>query len=278
MKKNQSGEILLLVIVLILLGGYAVFHYILTPLKAQINSMNDMILQKELDIKTKYITVSTYPDRCEQLKTLLEKTKEAGSRFYSGEIEDTFLEHIRRNIKESQVDFVSLTAADGTLKIQSLGEDSESGKKIFRSLTEEGDPEAFSQTEADFLAFFESIQASGGRLETDVKTTEITVEVSGDYSEVLMFLKGITGADRNIICNSLTLEIPDNISLKAADDPFVRASAGLIFPDIPGIAKITESSEPEALSAYSIPQEILDGSYRKEQSFFSKIAGKFGIR
>lgn len=268
MKKNQPIEILIIVILAIILLSYIAVTYLIKPVISETEAINDRIFQKEAAIKTTYFTVSSYQAKSESLQKLTSALVPYSEKFYSLENEADYLENINVQVKDCEVGFVSLAALEEPFKVTGA----ENTEAICKAISEDKNLRKSSQMSKErYDAYFEQLRADEGRFGSDVRTETLTVEATGDYLGIMAFLEKLTSNDKNVLCNSLTFDIAENISLRASADPAVRIVISLTFIRIPEIASMCDIPVPEPLPVYNFPQSIIDGTYRTSGGLLSGI-------
>lgn len=266
--KKTSG-LLALAILFSVLIVYAGVTYLIQPVREKIDSVEQEILKTENDIKTTYYTVTSYDAKTAQLMQLGDAIAPVAEKIYSYVPEEVFLDNIRENIQKTGVSFTSMTASSGAMKQGTLGVGTGTASKIYATLVpEEGEP---SLKEDKFNTYYTKLFDKGGRLETDVEAVTVSLEVDGTYNQILNLIAGLTGNGKSVIVNSMTMDIADNISLQAGANPEVRFTVSLVYVEIPDGEQMGHVEEPEALAAYTLPQDILSGSYRSFDSFSSLV-------
>ncbi len=272
MKKKQNGEILILVILGLILAGYVTVTYLIKPMKAETETVNTQILQKEAELKTRYYTILSYSDKVSRSEELTEAIVPYAELFYADETEHSYLEHIRLNISDCRVDFISLSALENQTRLSAMLGDSVKAGNVYKLLF--GGQETVLVNSEKFSSFFDELKSKNSRLLSDIQTTTMTVEASGRQSEILAFLHDILAEGKSILCYSMTLDIAENISLYAPSDPEARLELNLVFAEVPDIASYCVGAEAEELVPFAFPAKILDGSYRDTKSFIEYLAEK----
>ncbi len=267
--KSKNYEVLILVFLMAVILVYAGTVYLIKPLRSRIDEVSQRITMTENEIKTMYYTVSSYPSKCEYLKQLGEEMAPLAQKFYADEYEEGYLEHIRFQVKSTKVEFASLGAQQGNLKASSLGLSEKSAEAVFAGLGTDGAAPALKQEK--FNNQFKKLVAKDSRLESDIKTTTITLEAFGSYRQILSFIEGLTEGGKSILVSSMTLDIAENISLDAANDPEVRLMITLVFVDIPEAEAMYLIEAPEELLPYNFPQDIIYGTYRSSTDALSSL-------
>ncbi len=268
-KNNKQYEILILAVLVIILAGYAVTVYLIGPIRAETERVNQLVTQKEAEIKTTYFTVSSYESKSRRLTELSAGLRSAAEAFYAAEKEDAYLDLVNLNVKDCKVTFSSLNASEAPLRAVSLYADSDAGARMLNELT--ADPKMSGSRlikNGGFADWYEKVSGNAGRLEKEVTVTTMTVEATGKYSAVMKFLGGLTEGGKTVICNSMTLDIAENVELSAPSDPEARLVVTLLFLRVPGAGEMSGIPAPEPLPAYVFPQDIIDGSYRRSGGLF----------
>lgn len=263
MKKNQSIEVLLLVVLLIILAGYAVIHYLVKPVRAEIDQVRQDVTLKENELKAEYVRIGNYKKNSDRLTDLSRILLRQADSFYAKEKEEVYLDKISISVTDCKVTFTSLSALEGNMKSAALSAGNASPSEVLAYVMKE-EKLAGSKlvTENGYAKYFDKLKESGGRLETDVLTTTMTVEASGKYNNVTAFLKGVLNGAKNVVCTSATLDLPENVSLKAGTNPSARLNMTLVFVSVPNINQMCNVEDPEPLPAFTFPQDVIDGSFR----------------
>lgn len=263
MKKNQQTEILIAVVLAIVLLCYFGVVYLIRPINEKIDQVNQNITIEEAQVKNTYATITEYGPRKERLEQLATALSKYSGAFYSTEKEDAYLERLSMSVKSCSVDFTSLTAFESQFKMASVYANSDAADRIYSMISADANlKKSDLSKKTKFNTYFSEMKASGGRMENEVVTTTMTIEASGEYNDILAFLKSLMSDGKNIICNNLTLDIAENTSLSAPASPQTRLVATLIFVTIPDIGSLCTVPEFGQLPYYVFPQDILDGSYR----------------
>ncbi len=264
MKKNQQIEILILVILAIILASYLSVVYLIKPVRENTRTIESQIDEKEKNVLQKYAEAKKYEKTGERLELLSEALKSYAGKFSAGSDEDACLEKVSVSVKDCKVTFASLTASEGQFRFSSFanGEDASSG--AYADLSENEALKGSDLMKRDrFIAYYNELKASGGRMEKELQALTMTVEASGKYGDVLSFLQALTEKNENVVCNSMQLDIAENISLKAPSDPEARLEVSLTFLTLPSVETMTDVGNAEELPAYKLPADVADGSYRR---------------
>lgn len=272
MKKKQSFEVLILGVLAIILFSYLSAVYLIKPINAEIEELNRTIAAKEAEITSAFYTVSAYDAKGNRLKSLKKELIKGTDKFYAIMSETTYLNLIDDNIQNHDITFLSLTADDTPFKASDLSSDKNTAEMICSVLSEDSKIN-YSTTlkNGKFDSFFEKLQAKGGQFETEVCNTAITLEAEGKYEDILSMIQSILKAGKSIVCNSMTLDIPENVSLKADPNPNVRLVLTLSFVSVPNIAEHYEVKDPKELPQYSFPMDVINGSYRSTENILTFI-------
>ena len=277
MKKNQAAEILILVILAIILVSYLTVTYVIKPVKSETKDVNKQIDLKEADIKTTYYTVTSYKAKSETTSGIASALAALRSKFNSEESEDDYLDYVNSSIKACSLNVVSISASEGHMSSADFRDNEEMAEKVFKAVSGDETVKGASVLRRDrFNACYKTVISRDGRLETDILMTTITFELTGSYNNLVKFVKNVNPKGKNIICSEMTLDIPDNVSLNADTNPDARLMITFTFVNVPGMANICNIPEPKELTPYVFPNDIINGSYRKDVNLFTGFGLLFG--
>lgn len=263
MKKSQSYEILALVILAIILMVYVVMTYLVKPVKARIEETETQITAEETELRTAYGAVEKYASESEKMSALSAAVSGYAEGFLAEDRQGSYLDHISVSVTDCKVTFTSLSALEGKFKGSSLVGDESTADKVFALLSQDDTVKKTSfASEENFRRYFDKLKSSGGRLEEEIRTTTMTVETVGPYQSVLKFLKSLTSGGKRVLCNTMTLEMAENVSLRTGNNPETRLVVTLVYVEMPGAGALCTVPEVKELPKYVFPKDILDGSYR----------------
>lgn len=273
MKKNQPIEILILAILAVILIVFAANNYLIKPIKAQTAEVEKAVEQKELLLRATNASTLSYDGDKERLAELSKALSSLKPGFYPDSDEEVYLDHVSGAIKDNGMTFSSLSAFEGAFRTASVYPSEKGTKTILSVLSKDKllENEKVLKPE-NFGTYVEGLNAKNGRFDKDIPTVTVTLSVEGDYNNVMKYLNDLTGKGKNVICNTMTLEIAENVSLHANSNPKVLVNVTLLFPGVPGISAYCDIAEPDPLPFYQFPEDILDGSYRNNKGFLYGLA------
>ena len=279
-KKSNSMETLILVILVLALGGYAAVTYLIKPLKTENADLEASILQMEGDLLANNKKVISYPSQTQRLGVVAEAIEGWNGVFYSATNEEYLIDHIRKNLSENHLFMISLTAKTNQVKLGTQLKESGNMTAAYASLIPEGSTEAV-LTESAFKKAFDAMKGESSRLNSEIKTTSMTLSGSGTYTNLLRFLTSIKQSGQTIMISSISVEMPENTTIPTGskakeavrDNPTCTFTVTLVFVDIPAANTYAEKYTAEALVPYAFPADILNGTYRTSASGLSALLG-----
>lgn len=272
MKKNQFSEVLILAVLAVVLIVYCSYTYLIKPLQTETASLEQQVQQKEMSLRTLNTATYSYSANLEKLTAYSKGLENCKDDFFSDEFEEVYIDHVKVNMYDHNIDFTSLNASDSGFRASAVYPSANAANRMLAVLSEDSLLADNSMIAADsYNSYVEALKASGGRFENEFAMTSISLSVEGYYNDVLAFLKGLIDNDKHVIINSVTLEIGENAFLNASENPSVLVRMEVLFPRVPKINSLCTVEVPDPLPPYAFPEDINNGSYKKNTSFLAGI-------
>ena len=280
-KKSNSTETLILVILILALGAYAAITYLIKPLKTANEGLEAQIADAEANLLKNYATTTSYPTQAERLGVVAEAIEGWDGVFYSALNEEYLIDHIRKNLSDNKLVLISLTAKTNQARLATQLKETGNMSAAYASLIPEGSTEAV-LTESAFKKAFEAMKGDSSRLNSEIKTTSMTLSGSGSYTDLLRFLTSIKKTGKTIIIDSLSVELPESITIPTGskakeavrDNPNCTFTVSLVFVDIPAANNYAEKYTAEPLVPYAFPYAtITNHTYRTSLSGLAGLLG-----
>lgn len=253
MKRASPFELLLLAVLLVAIIVYGGIRYLVTPLKTEASGLSAQITSEKNELRAAIGSFAGSENKRLQLEELKKATEPYAESFFSGATEDEYLTHIRECLADCKLAFTSLEASDGGFTNVS-GVSADTLVSVLRN-----DPTAaglpIMQDPSTLYEWINSARGRGGRFETGVTATTIQVEASGRYNDILTGLQKLLNSSGCVTCSDMTVDLAENVSLKAEQNPEVRMVLTLVFADIPAMRPVTV---PDPVPVYPMPPALVN--------------------
>lgn len=285
MKKNRETVVLLFLLSFMLVYGF--YTLLLQPKVKANEDLEKEVETEHADLVTKYSLASGYSANLEKFTEHQETLRTLTTVFYStGDKQEDFIDLLHGIFNGEELRLLTLAPSDYAY---SLGSEFPGSVSPYMAYSEDGTTmPVINQNEGEESPY------------PQIDKMEISVQYNGNYESVHNFLDKFSQVEKYTICNQLDLSISEVIpeeeeeEEKEAPTPrpgeeeeeeeekpedITQLSATITFPRIRSLPILEVELERVNEVDVQMPEDFVDGSYRKIFSFANlkkAIGGLFG--
>ena len=251
--KRSGMEVKLLIVLLVVLLGYAFYNFGLKPLMQRVEELQVNVAAEAAAVQQTYADTWEYSEYVTEIRRTSKKIVDISTKYYTSEEQEVLLDQVDRCLQKSGMTYVRITSAE----------------PIQFDYSDEINGTAGGSGSEDSGAMEDRMPAL---------CTAIIVEATGKYSNVKSFLTELMRSDKYTVATEMTVEVTPQSQQEKSEDPDVRMKIALAFVNLkqPNLAN-AESAEglydiPDRPNGFVLPADL--GEYGRPFSM-DQLPGMF---